>query len=88
MKRRRLMIITGLLERGASVRAYDPVAMRPKPPRSCRHVSLCGHDEYEAVTDADALVFVTEWNQFRALDMRRVRDLMRVAADRRLAKHL
>ena len=34
-------------------------------------------DEYEAVTDADALVFVTEWNQFRALDMGRIRDLMK-----------
>ncbi len=34
-------------------------------------------DEYEAVTDADALVFVTEWNQFRALDMSRIRDLMK-----------
>jgi UDPglucose 6-dehydrogenase len=36
-------------------------------------------DEYEAVKGADALVFVTEWNQFRALDMSRIRDLMRVA---------
>ncbi len=34
-------------------------------------------DEYAAVKDADALVFVTEWNQFRALDMSRVRDLMK-----------
>ena len=34
-------------------------------------------DEYEAVTGADALVFVTEWNQFRALDMSRIRDLMK-----------
>ena len=34
-------------------------------------------DEYEAVKDADALVIVTEWNQFRALDMTRIRDLMK-----------
>jgi UDPglucose 6-dehydrogenase len=34
-------------------------------------------DEYEAVRDADALVIVTEWNQFRALDMSRIRDLMK-----------
>ena len=34
-------------------------------------------DEYEAVKDADALVIVTEWNQFRALDMKRIRDLMK-----------
>jgi UDPglucose 6-dehydrogenase len=34
-------------------------------------------DEYAAVTGADALVFMTEWNQFRALNMERVRELMR-----------
>jgi UDPglucose 6-dehydrogenase len=34
-------------------------------------------DEYEAVKNADALVIVTEWNQFRALDMKRIRDLMK-----------
>ena len=34
-------------------------------------------NEYEAANGADALVFVTEWNQFRALDMGRIRDLMK-----------
>src|SRR5829696_1177853 len=48
-------IVEALLEKGAKVRAYDPVA----------------------VERADALVFMTEWNQFRALDMQRVKELMR-----------
>ena len=68
-------IIKGLLERGANVRAYDPVAMKEASEVLPELTYLA--DEYEAVTDADALVFVTEWNQFRALDMRRIRDLMR-----------
>jgi len=70
-----LDIIQGLLERGAKVRAYDPVAMEETAkviPNICY-----AEDEYEAVNDADALVIVTEWNQFRALDMKRIRDLMK-----------
>jgi UDPglucose 6-dehydrogenase len=68
-------IISGLVERGATVRAYDPVAMT-EAAKVLPQVNFAD-DEYEAVTDADALVFVTEWNQFRALDMARVRDLMK-----------
>jgi UDPglucose 6-dehydrogenase len=70
-----LEIISGLLERGAMVRAYDPVAML-EAAEMLPDVNYAD-DEYAAVTNADALVFVTEWNQFRALDMRRIRDLMR-----------
>lgn len=68
-------IIQGLLKRGAKVRAYDPVAME----ETARVIpNICyAEDEYEAVSDADALVIVTEWNQFRALDMKRIRDLMK-----------
>lgn len=68
-------IIRGLLERGASVRAYDPVAMT-EASRVLPKIEYAA-DEYEAVKDADALVFITEWNQFRALDMGRIRDLMK-----------
>jgi UDPglucose 6-dehydrogenase len=68
-------IINGLLKRGASVRAYDPVAM--KEAAEILPGIEYSADEYATVRDADALVFVTEWNQFRALDMKRIRDLMK-----------
>jgi len=71
-----LEIIAGLLKNGAMVRAYDPVAML-ETAELFPEVNYAA-DEYAAVTNTDALVFVTEWNQFRALDMRRIRDLMRV----------
>lgn len=68
-------IIKSLLDDGAMVRAYDPVAkseaMKVLPD------IVYADDEYAAVHGADALVFVTEWNQFRALDMMRIRDLMK-----------
>jgi UDPglucose 6-dehydrogenase len=70
-------IIRGLLKNGATVRAYDPVAMTEAS--QILPDVVYAEDEYEAVTDADALVFVTEWNQFRALDMGRIRDLMKSA---------
>jgi UDPglucose 6-dehydrogenase len=68
-------IVRALVERGARVRAYDPVAMEAARPL-LPEIEYAG-GEYEAVEGADALVFVTEWNQFRALDMERVRALMR-----------
>lgn len=68
-------IITGLLKAGAKIRAYDPVAMI-EAASVLPEVSYAD-DEYSAATGAHALVFVTEWNQFRALDMKRIRDLMK-----------
>ncbi|MDQ3806011.1 MAG: UDP-glucose/GDP-mannose dehydrogenase family protein [Acidobacteriota bacterium] len=69
-------IVRALVERGARVRAYDPVAVpqaRGVLPAEVEYAE----DEYAAVQGADALVFVTEWNQFRALNMERVKSLMR-----------
>ena len=67
-------IIRGLIADGAVVQAYDPVAKSEAKkilPEVCY-----ADDEYEAVKSAEALIFVTEWNQFRALDMRRIHQLM------------
>jgi UDPglucose 6-dehydrogenase len=68
-------IITGLLKGGAKISAYDPVAMTEAA--AVLPEVTYADDEYSAATGADALVFVTEWNQFRALDMKRIRDLMK-----------
>jgi UDPglucose 6-dehydrogenase len=68
-------IIRDLLARGARVRAYDPVAMNAA--RTILPDISYAADEYAAVAGADALVFVTEWNEFRALDMERIKGLLR-----------
>jgi UDPglucose 6-dehydrogenase len=67
-------IIRSLLEDGATVHAYDPVA-KHEAMKLLPDIDYAD-DEYAAVKGADALVFVTEWNQFRALDLLRIRDLM------------
>jgi len=69
-------IIRGLVERGAKVSAYDPVAQ--KEAKKLLPEIEYADDEYAAAEGADVLVFMTEWNQFRALDMDRIRGLMRV----------
>ena len=69
-------IIRGLVERGASVSAYDPVA-REEAEKVLPQIEYAD-DEYAAAKGADVLVFMTEWNQFRALDMDRIRGLMKV----------
>ena len=68
-------IIRSLLADGAHVRAYDPVA-KSEAMKVLPDIDYAD-DEYAAVTGADALVLVTEWNQFRALDLARIRDLMK-----------
>ena len=68
-------IIHGLLERGAQVRAFDPQAMAAAGPL-LPDVDLCD-DAYSTCEGADALVLVTEWNQFRMLDLERIKSLLR-----------
>jgi UDPglucose 6-dehydrogenase len=68
-------IIHLLQSEGAHVRAYDPVAM-VNAPLYLEDVTLC-QDAYEAAQGADALVVVTEWNEFKHLSLPRLKEAMR-----------
>jgi len=70
-----LDIIRGLEKRGARIRAYDPQAMR-EASKLLPGLATC-KDAYEACSGADALVLITEWHQFRMLDLARVKSLLR-----------
>jgi UDPglucose 6-dehydrogenase len=64
-------LVTGLLDMGAKVRAHDPVGME-QARKELPEIDYC-EDPYECALGADALVFVTEWAQFRALDLNRIK---------------
>jgi UDPglucose 6-dehydrogenase len=69
-------IIRWLLAQGASVRAYDPVATETaQQALAGLDVTYC-KTSYEVAEGADALVLVTEWNEFKSLNMQRLRDSM------------
>jgi UDPglucose 6-dehydrogenase len=68
-------IVTGLLDMGAKVRAHDPVGME-QARKELPDIQYCD-DPYECVTGADAMVVVTEWVQYRTLDLERLKSLLR-----------
>ncbi len=70
-----LRIIRALRSEGAVVRAYDPVAM-PETRKVLPDLDL-GTDAYDTAEGADALVLATEWNQFRNLDLERLKRVMK-----------
>ena len=69
-------LIQGLLAAGASVHAYDPEAMKVARGIFGSKVHFA-ENNYAALTGADALAIVTEWNEFREPDYARMRKLMR-----------
>ena len=69
-----LPLITALEDLGAKVRAYDPAGMEQAKPL-LPEVIYCG-SAYEAAEGAEAVVIATEWEQFRALDLERLRCVM------------
>ncbi len=71
-----LVVIEKLIEAGAVVRAYDPIAMEETHRRIGDKITYC-KDMYEAVIDADALALLTEWKQFRMPSWSIIRKAMR-----------
>lgn len=72
-----LEVVPALQAMGASVQAFDPEGREAR--QLLRGVAF-KDDPYEAVTGADVMVILTEWDQFRALDLDRVADLMKSKA--------
>ncbi len=68
-------IVKTLIEQGATVAAFDPAAMSHA--RGLLPGVEFAKDAYAAAKDADALVIVTEWDEFRALDLERLAKAMR-----------
>jgi UDPglucose 6-dehydrogenase len=69
-----LVIVPVLQAEGATVRAFDPQGME-EAKESLTGVVFC-RDAYEAMEGADALAIITEWNEFRLLDLERVKGLL------------
>jgi UDPglucose 6-dehydrogenase len=67
-------IIQLLLKEGANIRCFDPLAMK-NAKKILPDLTYC-QDEYETARDCNALVIATEWNQFRNLDLLRIKELL------------
>ena len=68
-------IINTLAAHGAHIRAYDPQAMG-KARQIFRDVKFC-QDPYEAARSSDCLIIITEWNEFKELDFKKIKKLLK-----------
>lgn len=71
-----LEIIEMLLKEDVHIKAYDPVAMPKAKERLKGHVEFC-KDAYSAAKESDCLLIATEWNEFKELDFKKIKKLMR-----------
>jgi len=69
-------IIQGLIAKGAKIRVFDPAAMQDAKAVLGESVTYC-RDAYDAAEGADAVVLITEWNQFRNLELERLKGLLK-----------
>jgi len=70
-----IVIIQGLLDMGAKVKAFDPAAMEEA--KAVLPEIEFGKDAYDVARGVDALVLATEWNQFRRLDLTHIKELLK-----------
>jgi len=71
-----LAIIPNLIDKGAIIHAHDPQGINEA--RKLLPKSVVSHeDAFDALTGADAMVLMTEWNEYRGLDLARIRELMK-----------
>lgn len=70
-----IAIVRALLDAGARIRAFDPVGMEAA--KSIMDDITYTTDAYDAAKDADCLVLITEWNEFRSLDLERLHKIMK-----------
>jgi len=67
-------IISELQTLGAKIKAYDPEAME-KSKETLKNINYC-NDPYETAKDADALLILTEWNEFKEIDIKKLKNSM------------
>ena len=70
-----ILIINSLKEAGAKIKTYDPVAMN-NAKKIFSGIEF-SKNSYDVAKDADLLIIVTEWNEFKQLDLAKVKDLMK-----------
>jgi UDPglucose 6-dehydrogenase len=71
-----LSILPGLMDKGAKIRAHDPASVHEAKKILPDGVEYCD-DIYQTVKGADAIVLMTEWNQYRGLDLNKIKSLMK-----------
>lgn len=71
-----LEVIKMLQKEGVHIKVYDPVSMKKAKPILGKGVDFC-KDAYQAAKGSDCLIIVTEWNEFKELDFKKIKKLMR-----------
>jgi len=71
-----LVIVPALQEAGAGLRAYDPQGMKEAAKLLKGDITWC-EDAYKAMEHADMLLILTEWNEFRSLELKKVKSLLK-----------